>query len=513
MQSFDRPTGRIKAVYGRTKGLVARRKALAAKTFQIDNSSESTDLDSDDNVYDPLGQRGKENVRTTEARSGIAKAKAFRRPLCKSSSSANCGSESEEEEERVLPARRSTKKQGGKDAGVRSRQKSTDGKKEMDDLIKSIDVRFNITTQPKCSAETHKLVEIKRSDEASLLDLCGQTRPDDFSAFLTRLEEDVGCKRWHKIGEASYSEVYGLSSARSVVKIIPLQSSSIGRNGDMPEQSLLKDVHREVQLTRSLSKVADGFVKMYSAKVVKGKYPSRLLNARAARPQREEDTNPCPALFPAHQSYAALTLENGGKDLESVEDLSWNQAVSIFYQVVKSLASAEAAHQFEHRDLHWGNVVIAQVDVKSDDDRGSTGLSCEESNDPNESGVKATIIDYTLSRAKIGDTLIANSFDDDSLFEGQGDMQFDVYRQMKQETKGDWSGYYPHTNVLWLNYLASKLIDEKHIPNPKRRSQLGAKANNELESRNFLMETKRLLMTRRFDSASAFLATLSAITL
>lgn len=84
-----------------------------------------------------------------------------------------------------------------------------------------------------------------------------------------------------------------------------------------------------------------------SAQVVQGRYPSRLLNARTARPNKEDETNLSPQLLPSTQSYAALELCNGGEDLESIEDLTWKQAASIFCQIVEALALAEEAHQFE----------------------------------------------------------------------------------------------------------------------------------------------------------------------
>jgi hypothetical protein len=134
--------------------------------------------------------------------------------------------------------------------------------------------------------------------------------------------------------------------------------------------------------------------------------------------------------------------------------------------------------------------VIAHVDVKECHLTSTHGKEVEVLKDPSESGVKATIIDYTLSRATIGKTLIAYPFDDESLFEGQGecgrcarearkgadrrmkeaepshptigDVQFDVYRQMRQEIKGDWSGYYPYTNVL-VSWIAQKEARETFI--------------------------------------------------
>jgi len=71
--------------------------------------------------------------------------------------------------------------------------------------------------------------------------------------------------------------------------------------------------------------------------------------------------------------------------------------------------------------LHWGNVVIAPVEADETATFASKGNEVEHLKKPSLSGVKATIIDYTLSRATIGQTLIAYSFEDESLFEGQGE--------------------------------------------------------------------------------------------
>ncbi|XP_016121917.1 serine/threonine-protein kinase haspin-like [Sinocyclocheilus grahami] len=45
---------------------------------------------------------------------------------------------------------------------------------------------------------------------------------------------------------------------------------------------------------------------------------------------------------------------------------------------------------------------------------------------------------------------------------GQGDYQFEIYRLMKKENNNCWSNYNPHSNVLWLHYLADKLLSMKY---------------------------------------------------
>jgi hypothetical protein len=48
---------------------------------------------------------------------------------------------------------------------------------------------------------------------------------------------------------------------------------------------------------------------------------------------------------------------------------------------------------------------------------------------------------------------------DEDYFTGQGDYQFEIYRLMRTETGGRWSGFYPRTNVLWLHYLLDKCLN------------------------------------------------------
>jgi len=63
-------------------------------------------------------------------------------------------------------------------------------------------------------------------------------------------------------------------------------------------------------------------------------------------------------------------------------------------------------------------------------------------------GVEATIIDLGLSRldSGAGDGIHWTPIDDE-VFEGQGDLQYDVYRMMRDVNK-DWKAYNPLTNVM-----------------------------------------------------------------
>ena len=100
------------------------------------------------------------------------------------------------------------------------------------------------------------------------------------------IEDDGRDCSFKKIGEASYSEVFGIGGV--VLKIIPLRNESRAndvtdgkqhQNNDIeePATSEAKDVRKEIIVTRAMGEVCDGFVKLLKAYVVRGRYPELLL--------------------------------------------------------------------------------------------------------------------------------------------------------------------------------------------------------------------------------------------
>ncbi|KRH92083.1 Haspin protein kinase, partial [Pseudoloma neurophilia] len=56
--------------------------------------------------------------------------------------------------------------------------------------------------------------------------------------------------------------------------------------------------------------------------------------------------------------YACMILPFHGKDLESFEIINDREHLQILLSIVQSLQNLEKTNQFEHRDLHWGNILI-----------------------------------------------------------------------------------------------------------------------------------------------------------
>lgn len=165
---------------------------------------------------------------------------------------------------------------------------------------------------------------------------------------------------------------------------------------------------------------------------MQGKYPNRLIDLWELYDEDCGSENDSPVIFDEEQIYIVLELSNGGKDLEAFIFNDALQAFSTFKQTVCALAVAENALQFEHRDLHWGNVLISKVN----DDKCSTfTLNGRKIVLPTD-GVEVSIIDFTMSRITYDGANVFNDLALDSdIFSTNGDYQFEIYRMM-QKTNG-----------------------------------------------------------------------------
>lgn len=328
-----------------------------------------------------------------------------------------------------------------------------------------------------------------------LLAECGQDEPHEFSAFIemfpfdpmvrtshngVNIQASAGAKpAFRKIGEASYSEVFGIGDV--VLKIIPLRNEEPVKKGkfakddvECPPPSDVKDVLKEIVVTRAMGEMCNGFVELLRTYVVRGKYPSLLLNLWDEYHERKGSESIRPDGFTVGQVYAIIVLPNGGPDLESYSFASssknaWRQACSLFWQVTRALAEAEELVQFEHRDLHWGQILVKNIDEEEDVVEASHTKHARLPMDDDFFGVRATIIDLGLSRMNADGGARASvhwtPFDDE-VFEGEGDYQFEVYRLMRAHIGNEWRAYRPLTNVMWLHYLADKLLHAKRLRKP-----------------------------------------------
>ncbi|KAJ1735248.1 hypothetical protein LPJ72_001970 [Coemansia sp. Benny D160-2] len=382
------------------------------------------------------------------------------------------------------------------------------------------------------------------------LQACGVLLPNlDVSehteAQISEIESKSGlCK----IGEATYSEVFsaqwkyvpktrydkfnskkgnvkGERIMQVALKIIPFGNSSV-KSGTGEPQTTLRDLYQEIGATLALSRLSEreraklqearmqvkmplkpkerelgaNFVKAFRVCICKGSLPAPLLRAwdrwQVEYPDLCENVRP--DYYPENQLFAVFVLEMGGETLENATLSTWKEARSIIRQLALSMALAERNNSFEHRDLHWGNIMVTRYNSNLTflyqlpplGNRAKSTLISIPSYK-----VRCTIIDYTLSRLHIdndasdtatttkpakydpADNVFYVSLKDEALFQGKGDIQFDVYRQMRECSKGDWPGFHPHTNVLWLTYALHKILITK---SPSIKTELLAFAESKI---------------------------------
>jgi serine/threonine-protein kinase haspin len=61
------------------------------------------------------------------------------------------------------------------------------------------------------------------------------------------------------------------------------------------------------------------------------------------------------------KDHVSMEMRDGGQALADFHFVRNVEAVSVFKQVACALAVAEAAVEFEHRDLHDGNVLVERL--------------------------------------------------------------------------------------------------------------------------------------------------------
>ncbi|KAI0603484.1 hypothetical protein F4775DRAFT_581400 [Biscogniauxia sp. FL1348] len=307
-----------------------------------------------------------------------------------------------------------------------------------------------------------------------------------------------------KIAEASYAEVYRVTNERgtSIIKVIRMESPIKAQTKAQQKSGLVdEEPHCEADLVGEL-KISEwladipGFVIYKERYIVQGKTCRELLETHQAfhKKLKRQDPDrlqfyPSPSRYLDGTRFLVVELGDAGTALEDFELASADQLWDIFFHVAIALARAEVRVEFEHRDLHEGNLCIRSagepVPKEARDRPGHFGWS----------GLEITILDYGLSRARADSERedappIAYDLERDlSIFTSEHAPQCQVYRRMRSFLlRGDrvclppkshrrayeagidgpisWAQHEPYTNVLWLAYLYEWMTG--HFRGPKK---------------------------------------------
>jgi serine/threonine-protein kinase haspin len=390
--------------------------------------------------------------------------------------------------------------------------------------------------------------DVYSSYVSPLLSLSDGKRVVSFQHWSSELEPHF---KITKIAEASFSEVYRLSAMNSVnssnqesvLKVVALKTppnaplpcqlhtrAARDRQGqeakEMAEReendvwkSEVADVLSEVKLLQNLNHIP-GFTNFRDLTILQGR-PSpafgdawRAWNKSRAREKKSEFPDPSKkASYDDTQLWAIIEMQDAGTDCEKVMENGGLSSIwevwDVFWGVCLSVAKAEETCNFEHRDLHMGNICVRSLRAEGD----ITQVAIE---DPIRrkfrfTGLDTTVIDYTLSRADIlpppsrqpasePDVAWLDLNKDPALFEGDAseEYQYEIYRYMRgaalygaplQSTpvvapttprrsprknthirfdaddapseaprRDVWKAFHPKTNLVWAHFLLHKLL-------------------------------------------------------
>lgn len=378
---------------------------------------------------------------------------------------------------------------------------------------------------------------------AALLELSSH-RMTDFAEWANQLSSHFHVT---KIAEATFGEVYRLSclerisgfstNDESVFKVIALKppdtrlpTDKRKLNAAAKKTELMSkpgDVANEVRLLQRMSDVP-GFTNFREVRVIKGRPAEPFIKAfktfnttqKARKKPLSEFPDPSKiASYADDQLWAVIEMQDAGTDLERLVETGECTSVwyvwDIFWQVVLSLAKGEEAAEFEHRDLHLGNICVRQQ--LGSDERAS---DIDTKRKLHFTTLETTIIDYTISRALMQDQSVAckDLASEPALFEGDSteEYQYEIYRYMRSAIFLDdphadfpcrlpvaarqrsWEQYHPVSNLIWLHFVLYKLLEQLSFPSatkppPRKNKEEHAqwKRANDLE--HVLLRVQTLL--------------------
>ncbi|XP_065317520.1 uncharacterized protein LOC135925890 [Gordionus sp. m RMFG-2023] len=146
-----------------------------------------------------------------------------------------------------------------------------------------------------------------------------------------------------------------------------------------------------------------GFIKDLNTYYCSGKFPKELFEAWDIYKGKHGAItcqNQRPNIYPEEQIYLVYEQEYGGQAFERYRFASKYEILSFLYQLSVALCRKEIIYNFEHRDLHMGNVLIKKV--PHDTTILYEGSGKLENITILSFGIQISIIDFSFSRMTIG---------------------------------------------------------------------------------------------------------------
>lgn len=256
-----------------------------------------------------------------------------------------------------------------------------------------------------------------------------------------------------KIGEASFSEVFRING--SIYKIIPFN-----------EWYGIESFCKEVFVLEAL-KDQKGICRIVDKFTIKGRFSKEYIKSWELYAKNNESENAHPTEYKSSQIFGVVVMEDCGTPFEKYQFRDYPEILSFIDQLLETIATLEKCYRFEHRDLHWGNILIKDSEIFLID----FNFARMEAGIDGEKGQIVDVLDISYDKCLDGKykktddgTIIKILFTDlkreEWMFEGDSsvDLQFEVYKNMKRACRDDWENFNEKSNLLWVIYLLDKLF-------------------------------------------------------
>ncbi|KAH8032363.1 hypothetical protein HPB51_024340 [Rhipicephalus microplus] len=213
---------------------------------------------------------------------------------------------------------------------------------------------------------------------------------------------------------------------------------------------------------------------------VMDRYPRELIQAwKDYTSWKRTDHQHGPDTLDTAQPYLVFRFAYAGVPLTQAKLDNALQLRSILQQVALSLAVAEGALQFEHRDLSLNHVLVDETSFQLYQFcMGGKNVFI------NSWGVRATIIDFAAARIRNASTghIVFSNLNQSHPCESRHSNVYSIYKEIGIITKGNWAGYYPRTNVACLAHLTNQLYQAYQSKFHKLGDRKEAEAWNEIHT-------------------------------
>ncbi|XP_027198759.2 uncharacterized protein LOC113792996 [Dermatophagoides pteronyssinus] len=283
------------------------------------------------------------------------------------------------------------------------------------------------------------------------------------------------------IGSGSYADVFrSKANGNFVLKMIRLlpeellkriQSSAVSRH------TSYFDAYQECRISDALSRLQNLIIKnrFYRCSIfpkIFSKFISKDIFLKHIESYQSFSEIECQYSIDPFEHFGLnvsrenllMVMEDCGQlMIDIIDDLHPYAFLSILKQIIVGLMIAEQVFEFEHRDLHSGNILLQpfhQHSIQFTYDNKVITIPSY--------GFLVKIIDTTFSRLKYDNiiyfkdmTYLFENFEDKKCRRNNEKcpmrMQDRIYDQMSQVIQNEWQKFHPKTNCIWIKYVIYKM--------------------------------------------------------